>query len=178
MGWTYQHATKYKNGKIDRKTECDNVILQNNTLKIEKSTIIGSTYYAAVTQVKKYDSVTKTYCDIQPHNQTTFAVIFLTSVNNKDYYNFGYKDMTEEEGPCERNCPRSILNLLSSTDNKTAIEWRQDCYTNTEMKSLDRLRNLPIGTMIEISDGNKFIKCEAGHQFKKPSRNSWLNRIR
>ena len=57
MGWTEYHATHYKHGKIDRKAECDELfndfmVDKNNNrigkFEVLKSTMVGSTYYAAV----------------------------------------------------------------------------------------------------------------------------------
>lgn len=37
MGWTEYHASFYKNGKVDRKAECDN--LWSKDCKVLKSTM-------------------------------------------------------------------------------------------------------------------------------------------
>jgi hypothetical protein len=40
------------------------------------------------------------------------------------YFNFTHKEVTETMGPCEDECPASILDLLSPTTNEFALEWR------------------------------------------------------
>lgn len=45
MGWTGYFATHYKNGKIDKKAELDEMFSRNQ--KILKSQMVGSTYFAA-----------------------------------------------------------------------------------------------------------------------------------
>lgn len=170
MGWTsYYVEPIYKNGKrfIDRKAECDklfNCDMIDNIGKFEvlKSTMIGSTYYAAVKRTT-----------FDPESTKVFAAVVLTHTNNKDYYNFAYKDMDESVGPCESKCPKSILDLLSPTENDYAKEWRKRCYENLkEKKNPDTLANLPIGSVIRYvhHDGKemKLIKSPAAYQFKRP----------
>jgi len=56
MGWTYQHATYYKNGKIDRKAECDAYFTESNAgwYKVEKSALVGKVYYAAIRRLRGF----------------------------------------------------------------------------------------------------------------------------
>lgn len=122
MGWTYYNATHYKNGKVDRKAEMDDLFNWSDpdahmSCAVLKSAMVGSTYYAAV---RSENSATG-YDEIA-------AVICLTHVDSKSYCNFGYKDMDETMGPFKYGCPKSILKLLSPTDNVTANDWRQECW--------------------------------------------------
>ena len=154
MGWTSYHATHYKNGKIDRKAECDAYFLDGlnaGYYDVLKSSMVGSTYYAAVKPLKKYGSDGKEVVDIPETEQKVFGVVFLTSTDTKDYFNFSYKDMDETMGPWESNCPNSILDLLSPTDNEYANAWRQRCRDNLEKKKdKDSLNNLPVGSVIRV----------------------------
>ena len=138
MGWTSYHATFYKNGEVDRKTECDNLMSGSNergTWEVLKSSMRGSVYYAAVKRT------------MPDGNSHVFGCVCLTSVDNSDYYNFAYKDMSEDMGPGESKCPVSILNLLSPTDSEYALAWRQRCRENAQNKN--ELGKLPVGTVIE-----------------------------
>lgn len=86
MGWTSYHASFYKNGKIDRKAECDSImncdmVGNKGRYEVLKSAMVGSTYYAAV---KK--SIFKT--GDKSEKESVFGVVMLTSVNNKDYFTF------------------------------------------------------------------------------------------
>ena len=72
MGWTSYFATHYKNGKIDKKAELDEMFSRNQ--KILKSQMVGSTYFAAV-----QDESTK----------ETWAAIVLTQTQNGEFF---YKD--------------------------------------------------------------------------------------
>lgn len=152
MGWTSYHATHYKNGKIDRKAECDAYFMEGlnrGYYDILKSSMVGSTYYAAVKPLKKYDN--DILVDIPTNEQRVFGVVFLTSTNSKDYFNFSYKDLSETCGPFSYDCPKGILDLLSPTDNEFANEWRAQCRKNLEKKRNPKaLNNLPEGSVIKV----------------------------
>lgn len=180
MGWTSYHVEPTYNSKIkkytvDRKAECDKlfntnmVSLDNNDVigkfEVLKSYMVGSTYYAAVKR-------TKFATENEPEDSLVFAAIVLTSVNNKDYYNFSYKDMDETVGPCQYGCPKSILDLLTPTKSKYANEWRERCYkVIEEKKNPNALGNLPVGSEIKYTNHNGeevvLFKHSAAYQFKR-----------
>ena len=174
MGWTSYHATHYKNGKVDRKAECNAYFtegLNEGFYRLEKSTMIGSVYYAAVTGLKRYNEGKKE--DVPKDEQHTFGVVFLTSVDSKDYYNFSYKDMDETCGPFCYDCPESILKLLSPTTSEFAQKWRDGCRKHRKLRKA--LNDLPVGSVIEFErvDGTKrYVKHAPAFQFKKPF---WYN---
>lgn len=152
MGWTsYSVEVKHKGTKryINRKEECDKLFNQDMIGKVGKyevlrSTVVGSTYYAAV---KKTKFATET----EPETSSVFGAVVLTRTNINEPYNFSYKDMDETCGPCYHDCPNAILDLLSPTDNEYANEWRQKCREKTRFKSLPtNLNKLPVGTKIKF----------------------------
>lgn len=163
MGWTSYHADFYKNGKVDRKAECDKVYsFENDGQKsvVLKSSVVGSTYYAAVQYTNKDKNET-----------TVYGAVCLTQIDNNDYFNFAYKDMTEFYGPCECKCPVSILKMLSDTDNEYAIEWRKRCREYHENKSKKTwLDKVEIGERIVFiqHDGKEvvLVKHAPAYQFK------------
>ena len=174
MGWTWYLASHYRpNGQIDRKKECDALLTEGfyaGFYRIEKSAMDGATYYAAVTAIKK--GLQENPIPIPPEEQTTFAVIFLTSTDNRNLFNFGYKDMDETCGPWQDRCPKSILDLLSPTDNEFALDWRKRCRERlTSPSTTKRLHDLPIGTQIEFEIGGRTRvakKLPPNHQFRTP----------
>ncbi len=180
MGWTSYHADHYNSkGQVDRKAECDAYFeegLNRGHYSVVKSAMRGSVYYAAVRKLKKPNGRGEDgkvlFVDIPVQEQEVFAAIFLTRVDNKDYYNFYYKDMEESMCPCECDCPKSILNLLTDTDNNYALEWRKKCREKTEQeKDKLSLKNLPLGSIIRFVIGQKqyeVIKHEAAFQFRRP----------
>lgn len=162
MGWTSYHATHYKNGKVDKKAECDAYWIEGlnaGHYEVVKSSMVGNVYYGAIKPLLKRngtdDNGKDVYVEIPKDEQEVFAVIFLTSVNSRDYYNFGYKDMDETMLPYCFDCPIGILNLLSKTDNEYALEWRKKCYEKhdekkDEKKNPNSLKNLPVGAKISF----------------------------
>lgn len=92
---------------------------QDQGLNLLKSVWSGSAYYAAV---EPYDDRGK---------GPAFAIICLVrwAPKARNGENFGYKDLSENMGPCECRCPASVLDLLGPTDNAYALEWRQACRT-------------------------------------------------
>jgi hypothetical protein len=143
MGWLEYRAEYYKNGKVDRKAEMDSKFnWEDESRKVEvlKSSMVGSTYYAAVKSLNKtngYECVTAAVC--------------LTSTNAKDYFNFAYKDMDESMGPYNYDCPKGILDMLTPTENEYALEWRKKCYEQlAKKKDPNALNKLPVGTEIKV----------------------------
>lgn len=162
MGWTFYDANHYtKSGAVDRKKECDSLINAENDKRkqtVLKSRMIGSTYYAAVEDIRK-----------ETNERRVFAIVILTSSDKANGCNFGYKDLDEFMGPSESKCPNSILDLLTPTDHEWALAWRERCRKHNSVKPLSAL---PIGTMIQYTcdDGEtiRLIKRPPGYQFKRP----------
>ena len=157
MGWTGYHATHYKNGKVDRKAECDAYFMEGlnkGFYEVCKSSMVGSTYYAAVKPLQRYskdDDGNKIIVDIPTNEQQVFGVVFLTSTDSKDYYNFRYKEMDETCGPCYYDCPKGILDLLTSTNNEYANNWRAKCREQlAKKKNPNALNKLPEYTVIKV----------------------------
>ncbi len=113
---------------------------RTQSLQVVKSTLRGTTYYAA--------------CELIDTGKAarTIAVICNVKINPaaRDGLTLGYKDMSEDMGPYNYDCPASILDLLSPTDNAYALEWRQKCRANLALTS----RQKP-------SDGDTIILPEA-----------------
>lgn len=163
MGWTYKPAKFYKNGKVDRKAELDAEFTWSNESgsgEILKSTMVGTTYYAAFKRTRTNGE------------SEVYAIVTLTHIDRNSWCNFGYKDMSEDMGPCEHGCPENILSLLSPTDNEYALQWRAACREERKRKSeKSSLSLLPVGTVIEIQRLGKkerLRKMPPSHQFKTP----------
>lgn len=151
LGWTWTAATHIRNGKIDRKAECDAYFMEGlnrGHYQVVKSSMVGSTYYAAVKALKKCNPDGNGYMDIPPEEQSVFAVILLTSTDKKSAFDFGYKDMDETVGPYKYDCPRAILNLLSPTDNAYALEWRRVCQEHWRRRRI--VARLPANAKIKV----------------------------
>lgn len=174
MGWTSYNATHYNKNGVDRKAECDSLFCGGN-LEILKSRMVGSTYYAAVKVLTKYNGEDENgkaiYTPLKEEEQHVFAAVVLTSVVNEDYFNFSYKDMDETECPYQYDCPESILKLLTPTESEYANKWREECTKRIERNKKYGLSKLPIGSKIRCM-GQILTKCSPQYQFKTPF---WLN---
>lgn len=166
MGWTSTTATHYtESGKIDRKAECDNLYTWETEKRkndVIKSLMKGNIYYAAVRTTDK-----------DTGNTEVWAAVCLTSTKRNGGFNFGYKSMSESEGPLEDNCPKSILDLLTGTARKYAKEWRERCWNNIRNKKSEAksLASVKIGEIIEFECGGETIRAEKmapAYQFKTP----------
>lgn len=150
MGWDFCHAKYYKpNGSVDRKAECD-ARFTWGTYKVLKSSMKGTTYYAAVDDGKG----------------NIFAVVALTAGQDRHnpYFNFGLKSMSEDMHPFFYDCPKGILDLLTGTDNQSANEWRSKC--REKKLSGNWLKNLNIGDKIIWNEKRVLTKHAPAYQFR------------
>lgn len=151
MGWTETRPTHYKKGGVDRKAEMDERWTQREhdgyaELNVLKSVMVGTHYYAAI-EVKRNGV-----------REYVFATTALTSI--RDGW-FGYKDMDETMGPYLYECPKSILDLLTETDNELAIEWRVHCREYLQKKRKGKtLNTLPVNAIIEITFDGKQVRLQ------------------
>lgn len=176
MGWTSYHATHYKNGKVDRKAECDAYFMEGlnkDYYDVLKSAMVGSTYYAAVKPLKRYNKANE-IVDIPKEEQYVFAAVFLTSTDMKDYWNFSYKNMDESVGPYKCDCPKGILDLLTPTESEYANEWRKQCYENiAKKKNPNSFNKLPTGTVIKVTMPFDTRYFKSGQEIKLEKRYKW-----
>lgn len=137
MGWTSYRADYYKNYKVDRLSEC-RANINCEFYEIVADGMVGGTYYGAVRN--KRTSVVN-------------GVVILTSVQGND---FACKVITEDMGPSDCECPAKVLKELSPTSNRLALDWRDRCCKNLELKRDKTLEKLPLCSVISIknSSGN------------------------
>lgn len=149
---------------------------KTGTSEVLKSSMVGNVYYAAIKE-------TRFATDTKPETSKIFAVVCLTSVDNKDYFNFSYKDMDESCGPYEHKCPIGILKLLPETNDEWALEWREKCleYHKRKANKLN-LAGLKVGSKISYFRYNPevpgnteeviLVKHAPSYQF---TRSFWMN---
>lgn len=153
MGWNSYNAIT----PISIKRECTRIIESDPDVKVLRSIVRNNVHYAAVLDLKTGE---------------VFATVIVTDIDLTDKEeNFAYRDMDETVGPQETDCPATILDMLSPTDNKYALEWRQKCREKIHKES-ERRRNLtilPVGTRIRTTiRGKEYIlrKRAPNTQFK------------
>ena len=132
MGWTETYYYSKLTQK-ERRQELDKLFTWENAssaYSIERSAIVGNTYYAAVRQENK-----------ETQAIDVWGVVCLMS-ERKDGcgYWYGYKDMSEDMGPYYYDCPVAILDLLTPTDNEDANEWRDKCREYAKKPKLSKLK--------------------------------------
>lgn len=166
MGWDVYIATEYKsNGTVDRKTECDNYLTHDCRCELVRSAMVGSVYYAAARESGKPD---------------VWAAVFLTHVNGNE---FACKAIDETMLPYEHKCPKSILVLLTPTDNKYANTWRENCWAyHKKANSPKAFKNLnegqkavwtvPHDRFIGLSKGDKVVMTKS--KVNRGKRCVWL----
>lgn len=69
--------------------------------------------------------------------------------------NFGYKPMGESMGPYLNHCPKTILGLLTPTENEYAIEWRKRQWDR--IHKTESLNKLPVGAKIKVKAPNDLL---------------------
>lgn len=95
------------------------------------------------------------------------GLVCLIEWRKNEHYNFGYKDMSEDMGPCEAACPERILKLLSPIEEwltshkeergedgpfEWAQNWRQRCWERIEK----RKRKLKVRDVILFKNPVRF----------------------
>jgi len=85
--------------------------------------------------------------------KSVIGIVCLLGYKPHDYYNFGYKDMSEEMGPCESECPERILKLLTPTTYEWAQQWRDRCWENIKKRSTVKVKK---GDKIKFKDEISF----------------------
>ena len=149
MGWDYHHEV----APYDRRAICRSNI--GNGYEVVKDAVVGTTYYAAVKS---------------PHDGSVSALIILTQIDRNGYCNFGMKWLGEEDGPFKCECPKSVLDALSPTDNESAIEWRRACREKLSERKDTTLKDAPVGTKLKVTLKNgeerNVVKMAPNFQFK------------
>lgn len=165
MGWL---EVDYNEG-IKRKDFCDALFtdgLNTGWYKVKKSAMVGSTYYAAITKLKRYKTNDcEAVEEIPSDERRTYGVVVLTSKSNS---RIAYKIIDETMGPSYYACPKSILKILDDIDSVYANNWRNKCLEYH--KRNNDLNKLPVGTRITFPalDGKVLVKSEPLGQFKRP----------
>ena len=123
MGWINEvdFSGKYASTK-NRKEYIDKLWNNDKKFQVLKSSMVGTTYYAAVAELDQQQKV-----------KQVFATTALTSYEDRE---FSYKEMNEHAIPACCDCPVGILKLLTPTDDQNANQWRKNCATYRRAKQL------------------------------------------
>jgi hypothetical protein len=59
--------------------------------------------------------------------------------------------MTEDMGPCEAECPKQIIDLLTPTESSIANEWRERCRKSLAFRAeMSKKPKLKPGQLVEF----------------------------
>lgn len=119
MGWSTTQRLRHNEFDTDERFLMEQVMGANFTLhgiaKVSENRDNGI-IYAAMSNNNKPEEV--------------FAFIMRYEWDDSDKYNYAFNYWSDESGTTYCDCPGPILDLLSPTDNKYAVEWRQKCRNN------------------------------------------------
>lgn len=149
MGWSFTYGSP----QPSIKAEIDKLhTWESDGVKVEviKSTMVGSTYYAAVR---------RTHADGK--TDTTASVCLTKRINNKSFHEWGYKGMDETMGPSESRCPVSILKLLDPPPNEFSRQWRERCREYAAQPK----REYKAGTLISQGEDHTY-RLERPHSWR------------
>lgn len=144
MGWTYSHRDK---GISNMKWFGDYFNYEGERVRSTLLDCSGtlSVVYCAVEHVYKQEE----------DRREVWACVILTRRAPKSWYNFGQKEISEEMGPLEIDCPERILDLLMPTSNEHALKWRARCRESlAKRKARPRLKK---GLVIKIPFEVNFV---------------------
>lgn len=113
-----------------------------STYRVLQTAYKAPMFYAAIETVHK-----------ETGERMVWAAVIKVTQTRGDY-GFCYKTMTESMGPYEANCPASILDLLTPTDDECANEWRARCRKNLEAEISDKeiKKRIAPGSVLRYGD--------------------------
>ncbi len=137
MGWTFTHKPRNESLRSFFEREWGN----DNGRGIVDFAVAGfNTAYAAY----------------RTHDGRVIGIVVNLAYRPHDYYNFGYRDVDESQGPIESKCPERILKLLTplsdSDDDRYAREWRERCYAYhaKRRQALALARQINVGDTVRL----------------------------
>lgn len=101
----------------------------------------------------------------------TIGFVILTRWDRTSYHNFWHKEMSEDEGPYESQCPARILDLLDPTESEYALAWRQRCREHAARVA--RGRSVRPGTRVRFSQPLEFTDGHTGDTFTLVERSTF-----
>lgn len=159
MGWLYMTSL---NGFAGPRQYLDAELTDEtpeHRSKVLRSALVGMrVYYAAVERIHTAGAM-----------REVWAAVCLVRYNprHREGHIFGYKDMSESMGPCERDCPEAILDLLTPTENDYARQWRVNCRTRAADRRVQSKKPMPrpgqiivFDQPIDFTDGNTLDRFE------------------
>lgn len=154
MGWTF---TNKPNGMSFKDFFSDQFIYKNPKFgEVQDVAVKDFVAYIAIKRewgaVKDHPMFGQIHIDMHE----VFAIVCPIRMRS-DYYNIGYKDMSEDMGPFYYDCPERILKQLTPTGYQYAIEWRNKCW-----EKINKRKNTPRLSKDTIIKLNRPVKFRNG----------------
>ena len=146
MQWVCRKLPEERNNTNNYKAILDKVFSQDTETEervVLESTILNNVYYCACCSTFFSTGETHVFCGI--------AVTSKRVVNG---YNFAYIIENEEDAPCHLDCPTSILDKLTPTENRNANIWRERCRNKYRYPRLSKIK---VGDKIKVIFGDEEI---------------------
>lgn len=122
----------------------------------------GGTFYAAYRLGKAHGA----------NEGRVIGLAILTQWDPHNYFNWGYKVQDETMGPYATEAPARVLDLLTSTDNECALEWRAACRANLARKA--SAGNVKAGTVVEFAAPINFTDGVSESRFRFEARSKFI----
>lgn len=165
MGWTFFRTAKGEKTR-DILAEHLNFESENGKSEIVDCAVKSGVAYIAMKQTYSggLSDFVKSVYDVEGDTVVIGLVVLTKRV--KDFYNFGYKDMTETMGPYDCDCPARILDLLSPlkalegeyeafSSLANATRWRRECRDRQARPQIRVGQKLKFATKLSFTDGFK-----------------------
>ena len=127
MGWLFGWDT--------RKQLIDHLVANKGGGKVQKHCCVGNNLWMTVEYERR------------PGHVDTLIVLCMMRRGHGHGPEWGYKDVSEDMGPCNTTCPVSYLESCTAPPNKYAYDWRQAVY------ALNRnAKQLKVGSKWHVSE--------------------------
>ena len=164
MGWYFMSSLGEHRGPRQYLDDQFTTERPGRSARVLRSALVRMrTYYAAVEVLEEGKA------------REVWACVCLVKYNprDKEGYIFGYKPMEESMGPCEKDCPIPILDLLTPTENAWAQAWRKACRDGASARAAKpKLRH---GDLVTFATPIRFVDGRS-HQTLRVDINPRFNR--
>jgi hypothetical protein len=144
MGWVFMTTLGGYSTPLDFLDRQFTSNRPKHSYRVLRSALVGMrVYYAAVEHTANATGSRTVFVAVCPVRYDPRA---------RDDFIFGYKIMTEDALPYDRDCPEAILDLLTPTERANAVEWRSACRRGIATRRLETQKPTPRPGQIIVFD--------------------------
>ena len=149
MGWTY---------KMDKPENIQEWV-KNELLVWSNTKFIHTVLDVKIVNFKEVYAAVEVI-DSETGDRNVFAALVMLDYKPHEQYEFGYKTLDETCMPYLFNCPKSILDKLTPTDNEHSNTWRGHCHEILKQRVPCFGQTIELSEAIVFTDGVKRSKFE------------------